>query len=273
MPSRKDSDDVIEFMSLFVKLKDLSDDDPNRLPDLANADAAVRGLCERLSWAAWRLQISERRYRHLFVAPVDPKFINAWRDFEDRYQRVLIDLVIEDLFSGLEEVETTPLAEADLQWEFANVEATQQAGAIERAIDFAHDQATQDWRNFDDEGEFRESIEDGKAAWKRLEREAGFDLRGVFRRRSLIPFVLVPTHVSDKHGSAEVVSLLKSLQQAHEAFIFGTPFAALALMRAIMEAVLRDYYGQEKKGSGTADQRCARSTSAGCKRGSSRSPP
>ena len=32
------------------------------------------------------------------------------------------------------------------------------------------------------------------------------------------------------------------LQQAHEAFVYGVPFAALALMRSILEITLRDHY-------------------------------
>jgi Domain of unknown function (DUF4145) len=54
--------------------------------------------------------------------------------------------------------------------------------------------------------------------------------------------VLVPRHVAAKHASANELSFIKNLQQAQEAFIFGTPYAALALMRSIMEAVLRDHY-------------------------------
>jgi hypothetical protein len=103
------------------------------------------------------------------------------------------------------------------------------------------EQATDDRRDFPED--FRESIEDGMAAWERLKQDAGFDLRGVFRRRELVPFVLIPRHVAAKHGSAEVLSMLKNLQQAHDAFVFGATFAALALMRAIMEGLLRDHYG------------------------------
>lgn len=39
--------------------------------------------------------------------------------------------------------------------------------------------------------------------------------------------------------------MLKNLQQAHDAFVFGATYAALALMRSIMEAVLRDHYRAE----------------------------
>ena len=39
--------------------------------------------------------------------------------------------------------------------------------------------------------------------------------------------------------------MLTNLQQAHDAFVYGAHYAALALMRSIMEAVLRDHYGAE----------------------------
>ncbi len=81
-----------------------------------------------------------------------------------------------------------------------------------------------------------------RADWKSLKDEAGFDLRGVFRRRALVPFVLFPRHVAAHHGQAEKLPIYENLRQAHEAFVFGTPFAALALMRSIMEVVLRDHY-------------------------------
>jgi hypothetical protein len=33
------------------------------------------------------------------------------------------------------------------------------------------------------------------------------------------------------------------LQQAHEAFVCGVPFATIALLRSILEATLKDHYG------------------------------
>jgi hypothetical protein len=57
-----------------------------------------------------------------------------------------------------------------------------------------------------------------------------------------VPFVLIPRHVSQHHGEAEKLSLLTHLQQAHDAFIFGVPFAALALMRSILETTLKKHY-------------------------------
>jgi hypothetical protein len=58
-----------------------------------------------------------------------------------------------------------------------------------------------------------------------------------------VPFVLFPRHVAAHHGQTEKLSIYENLRQAHDAFVFGAPSAALALMRSIMEVVLRDHYG------------------------------
>jgi len=67
----------------------------------------------------------------------------------------------------------------------------------------------------------------------------------VFRRGALVPFILFPRHVAARHGQTEMLSIYQNLRQAHEAFVFGTPFAALSLMRSLMEIVLRDHYGAD----------------------------
>lgn len=243
MPGIQASSEVIKFMASFSSLREHCDDDPLCLADLVSSDAGVKSVCYEVWWAAHILRMNERRRRELFASPVDPKFLETWRDFEARYESTLSNIWLSDLFLDVGSA-TAPIgSEAERQWEFADGEATCQAQAIEDAIDFARDQVADDWREFPDG--FREGIEDGAAGWERLKQDAGFDLRGVLRRRSLVPFVLVPRHVASKQGSSDVISLLRNLQQAHDAFVFGTPFAALALMRSILEAVLRDHYGAD----------------------------
>jgi Domain of unknown function (DUF4145) len=82
----------------------------------------------------------------------------------------------------------------------------------------------------------------GIAAWRSLINEVGFDLAGALRRRELAPFVMIPRHVSARHGAAESLSLPMLLRQAYEAFIYGSPFAAIAIMRAILEVLLKEQY-------------------------------
>lgn len=247
MAGGKDSAEVVKFMSLFAKLKDWTDDDPASLADLAKDDEAIRTLCNDLSWAAHLLEMNERRRREIFATPVDPTFIGVWRDYEERYQSVVAGVWLSDLLPELGSVEPSNLPRADFQWESADDDAKEQADGIREAIDFAQFNADQDHRWDEDQQDFINRVQEGVAAWDRLKQSAGFDLRGVFRRRALVPFVLVPRKVAAKHGSAETISMLKNLQQAHDAFVFGATYAALALMRSIMEAVLRDHYKAEGK--------------------------
>lgn len=242
----KDTLEVVEFMMLFAKLKDWSDDDPGGLFEFAVSDESVKELCTKLSFAAHFLKMNERRARVLFATPVDPAFLAAWRDYEERYESTVSDIWLSDLLPKLPNAEPSCVPKADLHWDIANDEASEQAGAFEAAIDFAQFNADQEDRRFD-QPDFIERVHDGIAAWDRLRQDTGFDLRGVFRRRALVPFVLVPRQIAAKHASAEMLSMLKNLQQAHDAFVFGATFAALALMRSIMEAVLRDNYRAEGK--------------------------
>jgi len=226
----KDSPEVINFMMLFQKLRGCIDDRPEELEKLAKDNESIRQLCIDLECATFPILINERRRRRLFASPVDPKFIKAWRDYEEQYATPLARIV----FSVEKPV-------FDVFRKIADDDANEQANAIEGVLDFAGEQVTQDWCNVFPQG-FTESIVEGVSAWNRFTEETGFDLRGIFRRRNLVPFVLMPRHVSQKYGEAEKISLLTHLQQAHDAFVFGMPFAALALMRSILETTLKKHY-------------------------------
>jgi hypothetical protein len=107
-----------------------------------------------------------------------------------------------------------------------------------------------------EEFDSRNIVESAELAWQCLRDEVAFDLRGVLRRRKLVPFVLFPREIAARQsGDSEKLSIYQSLRQAHEAFVFGTPFAALSLMRSIMETVLRDYYGGDPEEGLTLAQR------------------
>ena len=244
--SNKDSAEVVTFLGLFARLKDWTDDDPVSLSALAKNDASIRKLCGDLSWAAHLLKVNERRRRQLFAAPADSQFIQTWRDYEERYQSTLAGVWLSELFIDWESLAPTDMPRADTEWENADCEAREQDGGIRDAIHFAQFNVDQEDR-WTEQPEFIERIQDGIAAWEALKEETGFDLRGIFRRRALVPFVLVPRKIAAREGSSEKLSLLKSLQQAHEAFVFGATFGAIALMRSIMEAVLRDHYRAEGK--------------------------
>jgi hypothetical protein len=97
MASGKDSSEVVRFISVFEKLKDWSDNDPEGLHELARNDEGVKDLCIQICDAAHKLTMNERRKRELFVAPVDPKFLAIWRDYENRFEGVVAGIWLEDL--------------------------------------------------------------------------------------------------------------------------------------------------------------------------------
>lgn len=258
-----DSAEVVKFMALFTRLKDWSDDTPDELADLATTDSSVEELCVSVFFAAHFLKVNERRARTLFASPVNPAFLSAWRDFEERYESIVSGVWLSDWLPDVRKDKPAQMPKADLQWDSADDDARDQATGIGEAIEFAQFNIDQEDR-WIDQPDLIERIQEGVAAWERLERDTGFDLRGVFRRRALIPFVLVPRKVAAKHGSAETLSMLKNLQQAHDAFVFGATYAAIALMRSIMEAVLRDHYGAEGRDLCERMKKRARQASARC---------
>lgn len=244
---------VVEFMRLFTALKKQVDDMPERVADLAVSDTSVMHLCKSVYFAADALRTNERASPNLFTEAVDPKFPVAWRDYEKRYEFDLSLIVMK--YSEGESV-TVSLESMDdaLKWQGAEVLSLEWASHIDTFILFAGmyflkfpTDIEKMYPFFDNESDvsskdFIERIHSGAEGWLKLKEEAGFDLPGILRRRLLVPHVLVPSQVAVKHGSAEKLSMLTYLRQAHDAFIFGAPFAALALMRSIVETTLRKHY-------------------------------
>jgi hypothetical protein len=74
MSNGRNSAEVATFLSLYTRVKDWCDDDPDALFQLAMDDQKFKGLSRQLIDAVERLHASEQSRRQLFVAPVDPKF-------------------------------------------------------------------------------------------------------------------------------------------------------------------------------------------------------
>lgn len=241
----RDSPEVIKFLTLFERLKLFVDDIPEDLRALAAGDTIVKTLCVELSIATLPFHMHSLVGRNMFAAPVEPKFLHAWRDYEERYEEVVSDISFSDIFSELPLGESSNVSRVDILWENADIQAAEEARNVAEVIDFVRFRIDQEDQSTKEQTDFVDRIEDGLFTWDRLEGDIGFDVRGVLRRRALIPFVLIPRRVATRYGGGEKLSLLASLRQVHDAFIFGTPYAALALMRSIMEVVLRDHYHAE----------------------------
>ncbi len=240
----KDTAEVINFMSLYGRLIGL-DLEPLELEDISQSDEKIRELCINLHFAAWTLRLSERHDLDIFTGPSDPKFINQFRDFENRFEQTINEVWFGgvDLGTGREEASASKLPthlKAKRQWEMADENALEKAKAIEGALDFAADQATQDHRGFPDG--FADEIADAVLAWEETRKSSGLSLRGMLRRRQLVPFTLIPRHVHEKFGASGKLSLFSLLREAQNCFVFGSFLASFIVMRGIVEQVLRDHY-------------------------------
>ena len=249
----KDSSEVIEFRSLYHRLKDWCEESPARLPDLCDKDESVRQLCLRLHFTSCFMKYGERLRPELYASPVDPDFIKDWREYEKLYEPVLDNIFTGELLSELgldEEVKALPGADHahrfDCAWRDADHNATEFADLISKAMQFAREQASHESSEYSTEA--RECVRDGVSVWESVQGEAGLDMRGILRRRKLVPFVLIPRPIAAR--SERTTAMLRNLEQAQVAFVFGAPYAALTLMRAILEAVLRDHFRTEGENLG-----------------------
>ena len=248
MTALKDSPNVVEFRTLYRQLKERCGERPANLPELCEDSESIRKLSFELLWSGVVMRYSERLRPELYASPVDPDFIREWREFEEFYEPAIDKIFAEELFRELDIDEETVPSQADRipamdrVWEDADQDAIELARVMNGAMEFAQAQVN--------EGEYPEEVpeivNDGVTEWESLQVHAGLDLRGVLRRRKLVPFVLVPRQVAARGERTN--RMMKNLQQAHGAFVFGAPYAALTLMRAILEAVLRDHYGAEGAG-------------------------
>ena len=243
----KDSGEVVSFTEHFRRLKTCVDDHPENLIEDAIRDESIVDLCNALWWDAFMLRNAERRHPELFTAPVDPAFIRHWRDYETRYDD-LVSWISATVFLGslasdepfdlateLRGSRTRPMKPEQI-WESADHAAAEKVALIEAACSFASDQIGQDDRWDDDQEDWIHDIENGLELWKLLPAQVGLDVRGVFRRRELVPFVMIPRKIANANGKR--LRLLNNLREAQSAFVYGLDSASLALMRATLEATL-----------------------------------
>jgi hypothetical protein len=224
MVESSDSPEVQAFMAAFQKLRNLVDDAPDVLEEEAMENPSLANSCERLHGAAHGIRTSERSRRELFSAPTNPSFIRAWRDYEVRYSdpvgRIASWLTIRELFgdsaaladrSATAELRTNAAERFEQCFEDAANDAWGRAGEIRAALDFAAKELEFCEETDSYDRRYRREIRSGIDALRTLTDVAGFDFEGVFRRRSLAPFVRIPRHVARKQGSAESLSLLTLL--------------------------------------------------------------
>ncbi|MGO4916864.1 hypothetical protein [Pseudogemmobacter sp. W21_MBD1_M6] len=206
----KDSEYVIEFNILFQMVRKECKDKPEDLKQLCERDHEIDELCRKLSDSAEFLDLESKSKGLAYVAPVDPNHIRNWNDFRLRYTKFLPKLF-----------ETSPPTDPYGQlWNSSDQEASDVVTWIETNLRGSD-------TNLD---ELQEALK--------------LDVRGVARRTAMFDTFLIPRKISNHYnnGNSSEPSMLNLLEQAQTAFIHGAPYAAIALMRAVVEATLRDHY-------------------------------
>ncbi len=191
--------------------------------------------------AVYNLQSYEKLNQDNFTGPVDPNFASEWRDYEARYASVLNDVWFGQYFEFLDKNSSMNKNWLDNDWDNADFEANQLSINIETAFEYTQQQLENDRHiDIDPDGEYR--IQDGIDSWEKLKRSTRFNFQNIMRKRSLIPFVLMTREVTSKYGNTKKLSMIRNLQEAQDAFIFGANYASIAMMRSIVESVIRDHY-------------------------------
>ncbi len=238
---------VIQFMALYAKvcdLQDYPDENPIYLYELAADDEQIAKICLDIVDVAGDLSRAERSMPQLFTAPVKPEFIAAWRDYEERYSVIMDCIFLAHLGIGIKPDFTTLThgKASEHRRRLASDVARKAASAIGAAFDFCESELEFAKENGGYPEDFLDDIEKGISAWGRLANEIGLDFEGVIRRRESVLFVLIPRNVSRHYSDQERLSLLTNLQQSQNAFIYGAHFASIALLRSVIEIVLRKHY-------------------------------
>jgi hypothetical protein len=244
---------AVDFLLQFRKLRTLIDDKPADIQARAAEDDNFRSVCVNLHRTSSYIQESWDRERGRSRGPIDKHFIDAWRDFELRFQspvcavgfdvfkRILasIDGQYEEIPPSLLRLFMPPRPEDLL------TAAAKQGKELADSLKAYLDLPNAENRDEDPDRDFL--IQQGQHAWNYLTQTVGLGLDGVFRRFKMIPWTLVPRHVANKHDypgdHSAKASLFRHLQEAHAAFVFGAYYASIAMCRAVLELVLRDHYG------------------------------
>jgi hypothetical protein len=258
----KDSEEVVHFMLFFKQLKLFIDDCPEYLSEMYNSDSSVATVCDNLTEAVLKLSNAEQSNPYLFTAPVDPVFIKEWRDYESRYKNILDQGcyifeknslvfrmreagIINDksISQDLKFEEEISESKFDVKWKNEDEIASKKDEDLSNifwTINFNTQVCPMCSENQEDD-----RIDEGIRVWSELTDNIGLNVREVLRRRHLIPFILFPRNFSAPQKSKSEQSLYMNLHEAQSSFIFGSNAAAIALMRSIIEVILKDYYQAE----------------------------
>lgn len=254
----KDDPLVIAFLAAFSRLRDACDDDASDIIRQAVADDSFAKICARVCEAYEKITDIEDDTPEKVIKFVGSEFVKARRLFEDKFRlsALFAAMAIENPEAARNLVEVKRVtgwsldeysrrlkkgvAKNTVDWEDEDLKAHKVRDQVSDALCYAWD-TVHHGGEAPDEFEL-DDVEEGLERLTWLTNGFGPDVQGLFRRRALTPLTLAPTRISHGDGDQLKVTALTLLDEAQRAFVFGAPFAALTLLRAIVEIVLTDHF-------------------------------
>jgi hypothetical protein len=245
-----DSELVVKFLEKFNRLKEYCSGNPDNISEIADKNDECHTLCVALYSISSDLRAAEFAAARAFSSPTNPIFVKAWREWLLRFEDPVAYIAVRQSFLEDREVSVPQHLkdELKLSWAFAEIQGISVFLSLEKLLIASQifPQVTEKMiRQVYGEDMHEPGEMSAFEAWQNLKEKVGLDPSEAARRRILTPFVLVPRKVSDKISISHRTNLLNLLADAQRAFIFGANNAAVALLRSIMENVLREHYNAE----------------------------
>lgn len=227
------------FVVAFNKLTQIVEDDVEFLAREGAQDKVLLAACEKVQAAHRHLLWFETQFSVPLAIGIEASSIVTRREYERRW-KVAVDEVadwflydlLKDAISSLEasEGDLDRRSRQEIHFDSLKADADEEARGIAIGFDILWER-----HGSDENDEFWYGpLERG---WETLTGGCGLDISGALWRRRTLPFTLIPSHVR------EVELLSRRLGDAARAYIFGAPWACIALQRAVMEQVLVSHYG------------------------------
>lgn len=231
------------FLVEFRKLKIFCDDEPAQLADLANSDESVRAQCLRLYEADAKFKTISRQGRS---PNFDLKTKGVAQDYW-RYREAYSDIVrkVHKAHAGPKHNVSIDLYDDETlderNWWIADEVGRSQGAKIDNSIFFGIHSLDED-EKWALPPSAAEKIRDGLDLLDEVNQTLGIYWPGIFRRRELVPKVFIPDSVSWKLKPGDTDTWLSYLQEAQDCFVYGNTRASLALLRSILEKILKRHF-------------------------------
>ena len=244
------------FVAQFNELKKLANNDPQRLNDLWACQVQAKSSIERLFMFMHVNNFEQRVFHssHKFHIQSPIGFEDLYSDYKKRWESKILECTfgvvdlssLSDLIPADSETDEgdpdfavyAPDPELD---EYFDPLTHDGGKAVSLVLWAAESKANNVGSQHADVIDYASKI--GLEAFEYLTETIGLDVDGVFRRWRNVPVTFIPSHVSNLHGLAERGSLYDLIDDAVRAYVFGSPVAAIATCRMVLETVLKQHYG------------------------------